>query len=274
MLKKNLLSKRKTSLQAYNKSNIFSINKKNFSILILKRRLNFVTNKFCKNKNNSDFNYRADSNFLKFQKKNLLKKMEIPKNPYEMLGVSFDADYEEIKKAYYALAKKHHPDINSDPESIEKFKEIKKAYEILGDPNLRISYDIENKFSSPNSNSRRDSDNRYTQKYGKRVMKGPRTIKNFYFDKWSDFKIPKWSNMRTGMDYKSEYIFRENDEDLDLSHRVNWLIKILKKYRFVFYALFLFSVDLFLFLDNFGFYMNYRLIRKTFFENAAVYKEL
>lgn len=239
--------------------------KRQFSIFLTYKPQNYISTNISKNYKNLNKQNYDKSTFIKFPRKNLFKKMEIPKNHYEILGVSFDADYEEIKKAYYALAKKHHPDINSEPDSLEKFKEIKKAYEILGDPNLRISYDIENKFSNPNSSSRSESDMRYTSKYGKRVMKGPRTIKNFYFDKWSDYKIPKWSNMRTGMDYKSEYIFREKDEDLDLSHRTNWLIKFIKRYRFVFYALILFGVDLFILFDNFGLYMNYRLIRKTFF---------
>lgn len=282
MLNKILISsteinKLKITHNAKLKTNLLTssglLNKKNFSF--------FLNNKTQKNNSTNKIKYNptlnnnfSNLNLFKIQKKNLFKKMEIPKNHYEILGVSFDADYEEIKKAYYALAKKHHPDINPDPESLEKFKEIKKAYEVLGDPNFRISYDNENKFSNPNSNSRSESDNRYTKKYGKRVMKGPRTIKNFYFDKWSEFKIPKWSNLRTGMDYKSEYIFRENDEDLDLSHRTNWLIKMLRKYRFIYYALCLFCVDLFLFFDNFGLYMNYRLIRKTFFDDIAINKEV
>ena len=177
--------------------------------------------------------------------------------------------YEDIKKSYYKLAKKYHPDINSDPDSVEKFKEIKKAYEILGDPNLRISYDIDNKFSSSNSSNRNESNSRYTNKYGKRIMKGPRTIKNFYFDKWSDFKTPKWSNFNTGMDYKSEYIFRDQDDDIDMSHRTNRYIKLLKKFRFVFYFLFLFSLDIYFFIDNLGLFENYLLIKKTFFTESS-----
>lgn len=203
---------------------------------------------------------------IKFQIKHLFKKVEVVKNNYQILGVSYDANYEEIKKAYYNLAKKHHPDINPDSESIEKFKEIKKAYEVIGDPNMRISYDIENKFTSESSSSRAESDIRYSQRYGKRVMKGPRTIKNFYFDKWSEFKAPKWSNLRSGLDYKSEYIFREQDEDMEFSHETNRRMKLLKKYRFFFYAFFLLSLDLYLFLDNLGLYLNYRLVRNTFFK--------
>jgi molecular chaperone DnaJ len=68
----------------------------------------------------------------------------VPKNdPYEVLEVSKDADENEIKKAYYRLAKEHHPDKNPDrrDEATEKFKEIQEAYEVLKDPNKRANYD-------------------------------------------------------------------------------------------------------------------------------------
>jgi len=210
---------------------------------------------------------------FKIQNKQLFKRVEVVKNNYQILGVSYDASYEEIKKAYYDLAKKYHPDINPNEESIEKFKEIKKAYEIIGDPNMRISYDIENKFTNESASSRAESDFRYSERYGKRVMKGPRTIKNFYFDKWSEYKTPKWSNLRSGYDYKSEYIFRERDEYMEFSHETSRRMKFLKKFRFYFYVLFLLSLDLYLFFDNLGLYLNYRLVRNTFFkENEKVLK--
>ncbi len=61
---------------------------------------------------------------------------------YEILGVERTADEREIKKAYKRLAMKHHPDRNRDnPESVEKFKEAKEAYEILTDPQKRAAYD-------------------------------------------------------------------------------------------------------------------------------------
>jgi molecular chaperone DnaJ len=61
---------------------------------------------------------------------------------YEILGVSKTADERELKKAYKRLAMKHHPDRNPDSkESEEKFKEAKKAYEILNDPQKRQAYD-------------------------------------------------------------------------------------------------------------------------------------
>jgi molecular chaperone DnaJ len=65
------------------------------------------------------------------------------KDPYDVLEVSKGADENEIKKAYYRLAKEHHPDKNPDrhEEATEKFKEIQEAYEVLKDPNKRANYD-------------------------------------------------------------------------------------------------------------------------------------
>ncbi|UMZ73073.1 molecular chaperone DnaJ [Natranaerofaba carboxydovora] len=61
---------------------------------------------------------------------------------YEILGVSRDASQDEIKKAYRKLARKYHPDVNPDNEEAEKkFKEIQKAYEVLGDDKKRQRYD-------------------------------------------------------------------------------------------------------------------------------------
>src|ERR1044071_1824520 len=60
---------------------------------------------------------------------------------YDLLGVSRDADQDTIKKAYRRLARQLHPDVNPDPETQERFKEVSRAYEVLSDPQKRAAYD-------------------------------------------------------------------------------------------------------------------------------------
>lgn len=61
---------------------------------------------------------------------------------YEVLGVSKNATDDELKKAYRALAKKYHPDMNpGDKEAEVKFKEASEAYGVLSDPQKRQQYD-------------------------------------------------------------------------------------------------------------------------------------
>ncbi|HZM71202.1 MAG TPA: molecular chaperone DnaJ [Candidatus Cryosericum sp.] len=61
---------------------------------------------------------------------------------YEVLGVARDADEGAIKKAYRALAMKHHPDRNpGNKEAEEKFKEAAEAYAVLADKEKRAQYD-------------------------------------------------------------------------------------------------------------------------------------
>ncbi|KAH8520021.1 hypothetical protein H0E87_001470 [Populus deltoides] len=61
---------------------------------------------------------------------------------YDVLGVGKNASASDIKKAYYGLAKKLHPDTNKDdPEAEKKFQEVSKAYEVLKDDQKREQYD-------------------------------------------------------------------------------------------------------------------------------------
>ena len=66
----------------------------------------------------------------------------MPRDYYEVLGVSRDAGEAEIKKAFRRLARELHPDVNShDPDAEDKFKEAAEAYEVLSDSERRATYD-------------------------------------------------------------------------------------------------------------------------------------
>ncbi|EIN13631.1 hypothetical protein PUNSTDRAFT_41143 [Punctularia strigosozonata HHB-11173 SS5] len=64
-----------------------------------------------------------------------------PKDPYEVLGVKRDATAADIKKTYFSLARKYHPDTNPDKNAREKFQEIQDAYDTLKDDSRRAAYD-------------------------------------------------------------------------------------------------------------------------------------
>ncbi len=73
------------------------------------------------------------------------------KDYYLILGVSRDANQEEIKSAYRRAVKDHHPDVSKSPDK-EKFIEIQEAYDVLKDPEKKRAYDeslkkAEGKFS-------------------------------------------------------------------------------------------------------------------------------
>ncbi len=59
---------------------------------------------------------------------------------YRVLGVNKNSTVGEIKDAYRKLVMIYHPDVSAEPDSEKKFKEIRKAYEVLSDHEKRAQY--------------------------------------------------------------------------------------------------------------------------------------
>ena len=75
---------------------------------------------------------------------------QVARDYYGMLGVSKNAKPDEIKRAYRKLARELHPDVNPDPESQQRFKDVTAAYEVLSDPAKRQVVDLGGDPLSPN----------------------------------------------------------------------------------------------------------------------------
>ena len=74
--------------------------------------------------------------------KNVIWGLTVANDPYKALGVAATASADEIRKAYRALAKKNHPDLNpGDRDAEERFKEAQAAYDIVGDAEKRARFD-------------------------------------------------------------------------------------------------------------------------------------
>lgn len=63
------------------------------------------------------------------------------KDYYKILGISQDADSQDIKRAFRKLARKYHPDVAQGAQAEARFKEVNEAYDILKDPEKRAAYD-------------------------------------------------------------------------------------------------------------------------------------
>ncbi len=67
--------------------------------------------------------------------------MGVLKSHYEILGVPVDATADEIKSAYFEIARRLHPDVNPSPSAHDQFLEIQNAYDILADASRKKAYD-------------------------------------------------------------------------------------------------------------------------------------
>ena len=72
---------------------------------------------------------------------------------YSLLGISPGASDEEIKKGYREMAKKYHPDKNTEAGAKEKFQEVQEAYDTLSDPVKKNKYDNPKPAPHYNTNS-------------------------------------------------------------------------------------------------------------------------
>ncbi|MEJ5299728.1 MAG: DnaJ domain-containing protein [Thermodesulforhabdaceae bacterium] len=72
---------------------------------------------------------------------------------YKLLGLSFDASEEDIRRSFRRLALKWHPDHCNDPQANERFQKLRKAYETLIRPSTRESYNRSMGYPPPGKNS-------------------------------------------------------------------------------------------------------------------------
>lgn len=73
-------------------------------------------------------------------------KLNLHNNLYQILEVDKSSEISQIKKSYYKLSKKYHPDVNPGRAEHEMFANISKAWNILSDENLKSEYDKRSKF--------------------------------------------------------------------------------------------------------------------------------
>ena len=64
-------------------------------------------------------------------------------NFYTVLEIEKDASTSKIKEAFFEKSKKLHPDVNKTEEAIQNYKDVREAYDILGDKKKRKEYDSE-----------------------------------------------------------------------------------------------------------------------------------
>ena len=85
-------------------------------------------------------------------------------NYYEILGVTTNANNEEIKDAFWSLARIHHPDVSEEEDAVERFQVISLAYDTLSDPEKRDKYDRRYHYNKREPEKPKHRDPRYRPK--------------------------------------------------------------------------------------------------------------
>lgn len=123
------------------------------SIIIYKIRINFIDEKFnlkyfmekeIEDELKNEYNYNNTQNdYNEYRNENFSNnENEYAKNYYSILGISKTATQEEIRRAYYKLMAKYHPDKNKNSDNSNTItKLINEAYEVLSDEEKREQYD-------------------------------------------------------------------------------------------------------------------------------------
>ncbi|KAI6245003.1 hypothetical protein HI914_07118 [Erysiphe necator] len=127
------------------------VDNRNFAILCCRGRQNIRNEIFCHRKvrtlcyfaNHSSRSLRKQLPLVLSFKRlfHASSNLSATKDPYIVLGVSKGASASEIKKAYYGLAKKYHPDTSKEANAKDKFAEAQSAYELLCDPQKKAAWD-------------------------------------------------------------------------------------------------------------------------------------
>jgi molecular chaperone DnaJ len=129
------------------------------------------------------------------------------KDYYKILGVEKDATPEDIKKAYRSLAKQWHPDVSSEENANEKFKEINEAFSVIGDEEKRKEYDLGANFNF------RDSD----------LFSA---FRNFFSDDMESFKFSQNTKTNINPNCIVNVEIDEKDASKDCEKNINYEIEV------------------------------------------------
>lgn len=164
------------------------------------------------------------------------------KDFYKILEVPVTATEEEIKASFRKLARKYHPDVNKDKISIEKFKEIKEAYEVLTNHEEKIIYDRIKGFASyKTSYNSSASKKTYTNQKEQKKYSPPPNVKNntesvkqaknetkeSFTDVFNDIIEGLFTGEKTAehkqKNFKKKKLKPENGRDITMSLKVSYI---------------------------------------------------